>query len=119
MKHAVALAFVVASLSAAHAQTAPAAGESLFDRQPSTGDFTRHFPSRAIAEKVDGRVVLACIVQPDGAIKCTVESETPQGYGFGDAAQALTPYFHAKPVYRGMETAGGRVRVPIAFKLVD
>jgi protein TonB len=87
--------------------------------RPSGADFAREFPTRAVRQRVSGRVVLACIASDNGVMRnCTIESETPEGYGFGDAAIRLAREFRVAPATsNGVPTAGGTFRIPISFIL--
>lgn len=88
--------------------------------RPAGPDFEKHYPERALIEEVEGRAMLACTVLETGRLECVVESEDPVEYGFGEAAIAISHAFRMPPVTReGVSTAGGRVRVPIAFRLGD
>lgn len=49
-------------------------------------DDTRFYPHRAHVESVTGRALVACAARSDRTIDCAIERETPEGYGFGDAA---------------------------------
>ena len=66
----------------------------------------------------EGRVTLDCIVDGDGRISCTVVSEDPTGWGFGEAAMRISRNFRAAAqTSDGRPTSGGRTRVPITFRL--
>jgi protein TonB len=62
--------------------------------------------------------VLDCVVGADGRIGCSVTSEDPSGWGFGEAAIRISRHFRMSPrLVDGSPTEGGRVRVPINFRL--
>lgn len=85
---------------------------------PSARDYERYYPRRALDRGQMGRVILQCIVQTDGRLTCTVASEDPTGWGFGDAAMRISESFRMVPqMENGEPTAGGRVRVPFTFAL--
>jgi protein TonB len=87
-------------------------------QRPSAQDFNRYYPSRAAEREQEGRVVLDCIVSADGRIACTVSSEDPTGWGFGEAALRISRNFRAAAqTSDGRPTSGGRARVPITFRL--
>ena len=87
--------------------------------RPDAQDFARNYPRRAMDESVSGRALLDCLVASDGLLTCAVVSETPEGYGFGEAALRVARSFRMAPQTRdGVPTAGGRVRVPIRWNLV-
>ena len=65
---------------------------------------------------MSGRVQLDCVIQIDTTAVCTVESESPQGYGFGEAALRLSQTFRIRPATRdGVPIEGGHVHVPVRF----
>lgn len=87
-------------------------------QRPSSQDFNRYYPTRAMEREQEGRVVLDCIVSADGRIACTVVSEDPSGWGFGEAAIRISRNFRAAAqTSDGRATTGGRTRVPITFRL--
>ncbi len=86
--------------------------------RPSGRDFAREYPSRALERGREGRVVLDCVVRADGRINCTVVSEDPSGWGFGEAAVRISRSFKIAPrLENGAPAEGGRLRVPITFRL--
>lgn len=88
--------------------------------RPNARDFARYYPEAAYQANVSGRAVLDCIVTADGRIACTVASEEPAGYGFGEAALRISTHFRmALQTRDGRPTRSGRVRLPIRFVLAD
>ena len=86
--------------------------------RPAAADYARLYPPRAMDNGVSGRVVLDCLVDGQGALSCAVVSEDPPGYGFGNAALRLAQSFRAAPqTTDGRPTGGGRVRVPITWRI--
>jgi hypothetical protein len=48
---------------------------------------------------------------------CTVQRQSPEGLGFGDAALALSGLFQVSVwTDEGLPTVGGRVSVPIRYE---
>jgi protein TonB len=87
-------------------------------QRPGARDFDRFYPDRAREREQEGRVTLDCLVSGDGRISCTVISEEPSGWGFGDAAVRISRSFRmAAQTSDGRPTTGGRIRVPITFRL--
>ncbi len=88
--------------------------------RPNARDFARYYPERALERGQEGRVNLACIVAADGRISCSVTSEDPSGWGFGEAALRISRHFRMSPQTRdGVATSGGRVNVPIRFNVAS
>lgn len=90
----------------------------IWDRKPSGEDVFRHYPARARLVGLDGKAIIACSVKDTGALTgCTVVSESPSGYGFGDAAIVLSTRFRMKPMSaNGAPVEGLTVRIPMVFR---
>ncbi|MCR6643577.1 MAG: energy transducer TonB [Terricaulis sp.] len=81
--------------------------------------FARYYPHEANMQGVDGRVVLDCIVNLDTTLDCDVAEETPTDWGFGAAALEISSHWRVRPATRdGVPMEGGRLRVPLAFRVV-
>ncbi len=65
-----------------------------------------------------GYVALACDVGPGGHLAhCAIESQSPDGLGFGAAALALSTQFQVSVwTDEGLPTVGGRLNVPIRYE---
>ncbi|HYD89490.1 MAG TPA: hypothetical protein VEA80_18565 [Vitreimonas sp.] len=115
---AIAFAPMAASAQAAAEPKAAATtttGGGFWTQQPSGADLERHYPFFALFFGVRGRAVLLCVVQRDGSLAdCDIESEEPEGWGFGQAAAEITRYFRADP-----RLAGGYVRAPVRFEVAE
>jgi protein TonB len=86
--------------------------------QPDARDFARYYPERAQEREVEGRATIECIVNANGSLACTVTSEDPPGYGFGDATLRVSRHFRIAPATRdGQATSGGRIRRTIRWVL--
>ncbi len=67
-------------------------------RDRSFDDMARYYPDRAAWLERTGNVLLQCLVTAKGAVStCSVLSEDPSEYGFGDAALKLSKLFKLKP----------------------
>jgi len=107
-----ALAFAALSTPAgAQVQPVPWAAQ-----QPTARDFRDTYPPGALAEGVEGRVLLACTITDEYKLDCVVQSETPPDYGFGGAALRLSRLYVASPEDPRV-VAGRRVTVPISYVL--
>ncbi|WP_298329700.1 hypothetical protein [Asticcacaulis sp.] len=53
---------------------------------PTARDFLSQYPAKARKEKVDGNVIVECVIRDmAGHVQCQVASEAPEGYDFGKA----------------------------------
>jgi protein TonB len=97
----------------------PVIGNPNWLSKPTPDQVGRLYPVRAADRGMSGRAVLLCEVLASGAVgACDVTEETPKGYGFGAAAQAMTRYFKLSPrTVDGVSVAGSKVRIPIVFSL--
>lgn len=86
-------------------------------RQPTGDDIARYYPEAAQQKHVTGRVVIACLVALDGQLTgCKTVSESPPGWGFGEAAGRLSGQFRMWPrTIDGQPVDSGQVRIPIMF----
>jgi len=86
---------------------------------PTGADFAALYPKAALAKNAEGRAVLACFVSAEGLLaNCSIPEEDPPDMGFGAAALAMSQMFKMRPMSKdGHPVAGGRVRIPIRFKL--
>ena len=103
------IASVVAiSGGAASAQTADptAMSADMIDRYahaswtfPSTSEMEGLYPDSAIQHRVGGQATINCTLALDGTLTaCDIVSETPPGYGFGEAtANAFLHSCHVDP----------------------
>jgi protein TonB len=84
-----------------------------YDQIPTAADMAKSYPEKALDSGKEGSAVLQCTVKKDRALtNCTVSSETPQGFGFGDAAVQLSKFFRMKAAAK----PGARLTIPIQFQ---
>jgi len=85
--------------------------------KPTEAQIQAAYPTRALANQVEGAAVIECAVTGGGHLAdCHVFNESPTGYGFGQAAVDLAGDFTMKPrLVDGEPVAGAPVRVAIAF----
>lgn len=84
-------------------------------RQPR--DLARYYPARALARGETGQVVLNCRVDTGGALHCSVVSETPEGWGFGDAALRIAQDYRMVPATQDGQAVEGRYRMRVPFEM--
>lgn len=95
----------------------PALTNATFLERPDGRDFARYYPGNALRRGVGGRVVLDCSVAASGRLNCSVASEEPAGWGFGDASLRAAQHFRVAPATAdGQATSGGRLRVPMTWR---
>ena len=85
-------------------------------RKPSADDISRYYPDLAQRRDIGGRVRVQCRLANDGVLNdCVVLSETPAGYGFGEAALNVASRFQMRPGTRDGQPIAGQIVVPIVF----
>jgi len=86
-------------------------------KKPSADDLNAAFPAQAMARGISGKAIISCRVTTRGLLAdCTVQSETPSGLGFGNAALLLSTSFLMKPATRDGTPIESTIRMPIAFE---
>lgn len=92
----------------------------VFLQRPDVRQFSQYYPERANEREVEGRATIDCIVGADGRLSCTVTSEDPPGYGFGEATLRISRFFRIAPATRdGVPTSGGRFRTTVRWQRPD
>ena len=88
-------------------------------RRPSADQFAQYYPERAQRLEMAGRATIVCTVTAAGTLQgCSVTSEDPADYGFGDAAIKMSRFFKMKPATRdGVPVEGLKVTIPLRFNL--
>lgn len=77
---------------------------------PSSRRSGAFYPIRANQERIEGRVVLVCVNRSNQTLACEIESETPEGWGFGSSAISI--------MREHQPTDGAVWRIPIEYRLV-
>lgn len=86
---------------------------------PRATDFARLFPERATRSDREGAATVLCRLGPKNRLTdCTIQTETPDGYGFGKAATILGTLFELAPDQNDKrEQEGASVLVKVRFNL--
>jgi protein TonB len=86
-------------------------------KAPGPADLVALYPEQAKAAGVSGRSVVDCELAADGSLAgCLLRTETPVGYGFGDAALQAVRAFQAAPTSRsGASVAGNRIMLALSW----
>ena len=112
----IAFAFPIGMLSGGD----PLIGRPSWTQLPELADPKSNYPPEARTANVkSGDVVLSCLIGEAGRIRdCAAESQQPAGFGFGESALALSSDLLVNPwTEEGLPTVGGRVWVPVRFRL--
>jgi hypothetical protein len=92
-------------------------GDVNWVREPSARDFARYFPNDALEDGTSGNVTLSCIIGGGGRLACSVASESPSGYGFGNAAIGISRQLRVRTTLPDGSSAEGReMRLPLSFR---
>lgn len=85
-------------------------------RRPSAATMVGATPAAALRAGKDGKATIQCTVSVEGALKrCRVLSEEPAGFGFGQAAVALSSQFLMKPEIKNGKAVEVPVNIPLYF----
>ena len=83
-------------------------------------DTLRYYPPGAEKAGIWGSAVIACTLRISGDLEnCQLASETPPGWGFGEAALKMAPTLHARPHSVNGEPYEGALKVPITFRFPE
>jgi TonB family protein len=92
-------------------------GDVNWVREPSARDFARFFPDEALEDGQSGNVTLSCIIGGSGRLACSVASESPSGYGFGQAAIGISRQLRVRSTLPDGSSAEGReMQLPLSFR---
>ncbi len=77
-----------------------------------------YYPRRPITRGMAGEVRLDCVVGTDGWLRaCAVLAETPQGWGFGEAARRIAEDHRMRPATRDGAPIEARYRMTVPFRV--
>lgn len=90
----------------------------LWLKKPNAQERARLYPRRALERGKPGHANVRCLIALGGVLtKCVTTSETPAGWGFGDAAIKIAQQFQTAPQSAiGEPTLGRLIDLPITFK---
>lgn len=98
--------------------TGPTYVKAVWSRFPDSATLLEYYPARAMDAEVEGAATLACTVRDTkGRVKCEVLSESPRGYGFGDAAVRAVEAKGRADTSNGAVEVGATMRVKMGFAL--
>ena len=80
-------------------------------------NLARYYPPRAIERSIEGDVVLNCLVRVSGLLDCEVVSESPDGWGFSQAALRIAGAYRMAPATRGGVAVEGRYTMRVPFRI--
>lgn len=97
----------------------PLIAHPTYERVPTDVQFTTYYPKAAMRQGVTGKVVMECTVAPLGELRsCSILSETPTGYQFGENALKLKAFFRVqRPEGPCPRDVCAIVRIPIKYNL--
>jgi hypothetical protein len=99
----------------------PVVVEPKWESVPNGDDFADAYPAAAVGAQVEGAVKLKCKVHLDGSLfDCAPVTETPEGWGFGQASLTLVPHFKMRPkTVDGVPVDGAPVQFSVNWKLPE
>jgi TonB family protein len=117
LRSVLALGAALIFVSACNARETPRIDRAEWRSLPDANGMARYYPERATKEGIAGRAVIDCRLTAEGrADDCKVVSETPEGYGFGEAAVKMSVIFAFVPPMRdGKPVDDARRLIPISF----
>lgn len=85
---------------------------------PTGEEMVDNYPPAAWTSRADGEVKLTCKVTTKGTLSdCVVQSESPPGQGFAEAALKLTFFCHFRPQLVDGRPTEASVTFPVHFSL--
>jgi protein TonB len=86
-------------------------------QRPTPEALARYYPERARERGREGLAQLDCVVRVDGRLDCTVVSETPANWRFGEAALRISRDYRMVPATRDGVPVEAAYRMRVPFNL--
>jgi len=87
-------------------------------RQATGADLAQYYPDRAQRMEKEGDAIIRCTATLEGSLAdCQVVSESPKGYGFGDATVKVARFFRVKPMMRDGYPVESLITIPLRWRL--
>jgi protein TonB len=89
-----------------------------FLRQPNNDDMQEYYPDRALRMNAGGKATVRCTVTKSGALTgCSILSEDPPDFGFGQATLSVTHIWKIRPKsVDGAPTEGGTFQRTVVWR---
>lgn len=114
------LLMMMLALASGAAQPKPAPVQPDWITPPTAIDALKFYPPEAQKKGVSGSAVIECVLQVSGDLRnCQLASETPTGWGFGEAALAAAPFLKARPYSINGVPYEGSLKTPIVFRFPE
>jgi TonB family protein len=114
------LLMMMLAMAAEAAQPRPAPTQADWITPPTAIDAMKYYPAEAQKNGVSGSAVIECTLQVSGDLRnCQLASETPAGWGFGEAALAAAPQLKARPYSINGVPYEGSLKTPIVFRFPE
>jgi TonB family protein len=86
--------------------------------RPFPQQLDRFFPDTAMRQEVGGTATVSCTAEVDGKLTgCQMVSESPEGFGFGEATVRASRLYRFIPAVMNGEFVSSQVRLPIRWSL--
>ncbi len=101
-------------------QTGPVYVTPRWTSFPDSGALAEYYPGKAIDDNRTGQAQVECtVLDAAGHISCVLLSETPAGYGFGDATVRVVQDKGRIDTDQGVIKPGSKLRATLKWELAD
>lgn len=112
---ALAIITALGGAQAAYAQDGAVTAQRL-EHEPDPAFVFDAYPPLALAQRIGGEATLLCVIPAAGVHRCELDNETPEGFGFGEAALSLVPAFAFLPRREGGVAVDSGALLPVVFE---